>query len=178
MDEVIGEPRKMQAFEVHESNGRSYSRSFPAISTRARGFVLLTEDGRSVIDFLSGAGALNYGHNNHQINADITEYLGSDPVVQGLDMATPATFEFMETFSSVILRERNPRYRFQFTGPTGASAIEAALKPSRKVTGRQNIISFTYGYDGMSLGAAAASGNGVLSHGQQRFFVGPYVHAL
>ncbi|MCK1641304.1 diaminobutyrate--2-oxoglutarate transaminase [Bradyrhizobium sp. 157] len=149
----------MQTFEVLESNVRSYSRSFPAIFSRARGSVMLTEEGRKVIDFLSGAGALNYGHNNHQIKADITEYLASDAVVHGLDMATPAKLGFMETFSSVILRERNLRYRFQFTGPTGANAIEAALKLSRKVTGRQNIISFTHGYHGMSLGAVAASGN-------------------
>lgn len=156
---VISEPRNMQAFEVLESSVRSYSRSFPAIFSRARGSTMLTECGRKIIDFLSGAGALNYGHNNHQIKAAITEYLASDAVVHGLDMATPAKLKFLETFSSVILRERDLQYRFQFTGPTGASAIEAALKLSRKVTGRQNIISFTNGYHGMSLGALAASGN-------------------
>ncbi|WFU20609.1 diaminobutyrate--2-oxoglutarate transaminase [Bradyrhizobium sp. CB3481] len=149
----------MKVFETLESNVRLYSRSFPAIFSRARGSIMLTEDGRNVIDFLSGAGALNYGHNNHRIKAAITEYLASDALVHGLDMATPAKLEFMETFNSVILRERNLQYRFQFTGPTGANAIEAALKLSRRVTGRQNIISFTRGYHGMSLGAIAASGN-------------------
>ncbi|MGY4230325.1 4-aminobutyrate aminotransferase-like enzyme [Bradyrhizobium sp. USDA 4503] len=127
----------MQAFEALESNVRSYSRSLPAIFSRARGSIMLTEDGRKLIDFFSGAGALNYGHNNHQIKAAITEYLASDSVVHGLDMATPAKLEFIETFSSVILQERNLQYRFQFTGPTGANAIEAALKLSRKITGRQ-----------------------------------------
>lgn len=155
----ISETRKMQALESLESNVRSYSRSFPAIFSRARGSIMLTESGRKLIDFLSGAGTLNYGHNNHQIKAAITEYLASDAVVHGLDMATPAKLLFMETFSSVILRERGLQHRFQFTGPTGANAIEAALKLSRKVTGRQNIISFTRGYHGLSLGAMAASGN-------------------
>jgi diaminobutyrate-2-oxoglutarate transaminase len=120
---------------------------------------MLTDDGRTVIDFLSGAGTLNYGHNNHRIKTAITDYLASDAVVHGLDMATPAKLEFLRTFSSVILRERNLQYRFQFTGPTGANAIEAALKLSRKITGRQNIISFTHGYHGMSVGAISASGN-------------------
>lgn len=159
MSEVIGEPTNMQAFEALESNVRLYSRHFPTFFSRARGSILLTEDGRKLIDFLSGAGALNYGHNNHQLKAAITEYLASDAVVHGLDMATPAKFEFMDTFSSVILRQRGLKYRFQFTGPTGANAIEAALKLSRRVTGRQNIISFTHGYHGLSLGALAASGN-------------------
>ncbi|QOZ23835.1 diaminobutyrate--2-oxoglutarate transaminase [Bradyrhizobium sp. CCBAU 51753] len=149
----------MRIIDTLESNVRSYPFSFPAIFSRARGSIMLTEDGRKVIDFLSGAGALNYGHNNHQIKAAIAEYLASDAVIHGLDMATPAKLEFLETFSSVILRERDLQYRFQFTGPTGANAIEAALKLSRKITGRQNIISFTHGYHGMSLGAMAASGN-------------------
>lgn len=159
MAEVISEARKMEVVEALESNVRSYSRLFPAIFSRARGSIMLTEGGRKIIDFLSGAGTLNYGHNNHEIKAAITKYLASDAVVHGLDMATPAKLEFMETFSSIILQERGLQYRFQFAGPTGASAIEAALQLSRKVTGRQNIISFTHGYHGMSLGAIAATGD-------------------
>ncbi|MCK1705061.1 diaminobutyrate--2-oxoglutarate transaminase [Bradyrhizobium sp. 146] len=149
----------MQTIAALESNVRSYSRSFPGIFSRAHGSIMLTEGGRKLIDFLSGAGALNYGHNNHAIKAALADYLMSDAVVHGLDMATPAKREYMETFSSVILKSRGLHYRFQFTGPTGANAIEAALKLSRKVTGRQNVISFTNGYHGMSLGALAASGN-------------------
>ncbi|WP_342734173.1 diaminobutyrate--2-oxoglutarate transaminase [Bradyrhizobium sp. B117] len=156
---ATGDSRRLQTFEALESNVRLYSRSFPALFSRARGSIMLSEGGHKVIDFLSGAGALNYGHNNHQIRAAITEYLASDAVVHGLDMATPAKLEFMETFSSIILQERGLKYRFQFTGPTGANAIEAALKLSRKVTGRQNIVSFTHAYHGLSLGAVAATGS-------------------
>lgn len=159
MGAVIAEERNLRALGALESNVRSYSRSFPAIFSRAYGSIMETEGGRKVIDFLSGAGALNYGHNNHEIKAALTEYLTSGAVVHGLDMATPAKLEFMKEFSSIILRERGLQYRFQFTGPTGANAIEASLKLSRKVTGRQNIVSFTNAYHGMSLGAIAASGN-------------------
>ncbi|MGL3210649.1 diaminobutyrate--2-oxoglutarate transaminase [Bradyrhizobium sp. BR 1433] len=149
----------MRTFEALESNVRLYSRSLPDVFSRARGSIMLTDSGREVIDFLSGAGALNYGHNNHEIKAAITEYLASDAIIHGLDMATPAKREFMETFDSVILRERGlQNYRFQFTGPTGANAVEAALKLSRKITGRQNVISFTHGYHGLSLGAASVTG--------------------
>ncbi|SDD37802.1 diaminobutyrate aminotransferase apoenzyme [Bradyrhizobium brasilense] len=156
---ATSESPKMQALEALESGVRMYSRSFPAVFCRACGSIMLTEDGRKVIDFFCGAGTLNYGHNNRRFKATITDYLTSDAVVHGLDMATPAKLEFMENFNSVILQRRNLQYRFQFTGPTGANAIEAAIKLSRKVTGRQNIISFTNGYHGMSLGAIAASGN-------------------
>ncbi|WP_025038554.1 diaminobutyrate--2-oxoglutarate transaminase [Bradyrhizobium sp. DOA9] len=159
MTESVRSSRNLHALNAMESNVRLYSRAFPALFSHARGSFLLTETGDRFIDFLSGAGALNYGHNNHQIKAAMTAYLASDAVVHGLDMATPAKLAFMETFSSVILRERRLSYRFQFTGPTGANAVEAALKLARKVTGRHNIISFTRGYHGLSLGAAAATGN-------------------
>lgn len=160
MAEVIGEEEyKLRAVESLESNVRSYSRSFPAVFGRARGSIILTENGRQIIDFFSGAGALNYGHNNHRIKVAVTEYLASDAMIHGLDMATPARIEFLETFNSVILKSRGLQYRYQFTGPTGANAIEAALKLARKITGRQNVISFTQGYHGLSLGAIAATGN-------------------
>lgn len=149
----------LKTIEALESNVRSYSRAFPAIFSNARGSIILTNDGRKIIDFFSGAGALNYGHNNHAIRAAITDYLQSNALVHALDMATPAKINFMETFDSIILQKRNLRYRLQFTGPTGANAVEASLKLARKVTGRHNVISFTRGYHGMSLGAVAATGN-------------------
>ena len=42
-----------------------------------------------------------------------------------------------------------------FTGPTGANAIESAIKLARKVKGRQNIWAFMGAFHGMTLGALA-----------------------
>ena len=50
-------------------------------------------------------------------------------------------------------------HKMMFTGPTGTNAVEAAMKLARKVTGRTNIIAFTNGFHGMTLGALAATGN-------------------
>lgn len=47
----------------------------------------------------------------------------------------------------------------QFTGPTGANAVEAALKLARKVTGRRNVIAFTNGFHGVTMGSLAVTGN-------------------
>ena len=59
----------------------------------------------------------------------------------------------------IILEPRGLDYVMQFTGPTGTNAVEAALKIARKVTGRTNIISFTNGFHGVSMGALAVTGN-------------------
>ena len=45
---------------------RSYSRSFPTIFTKSKGYKLWDVDGKEYIDFFSGAGALNYGHNDEK----------------------------------------------------------------------------------------------------------------
>ena len=39
--------------------------------------------------------------------------------------------------------------------------MEAALKLARKITGRQNVVAFTDGFHGMTLGALACTGNGL-----------------
>jgi diaminobutyrate-2-oxoglutarate transaminase len=56
-------------------------------------------------------------------------------------------------------------HRVQFTGPTGANAVEAAMKLARKATGRSNIISFTRGFHGLSYGALAATANSTMRGG-------------
>ena len=151
--------RSVQTFERLESEVRSYSRHFPRVFTTARGSRLIDEDGRSHVDFLAGAGVLNYGHNEPRLKQRLIEYLAEDGITHGLDMATTAKREFLETFETVILQPRGLEYKLQFPGPGGANAVEAALKLARKVTGRRRVVAFTHGFHGMSLGALAVSGN-------------------
>ena len=47
-----------------------------------------------------------------------------------------------------------------FPGPTGTNSVEAALKLVRKATGRHNVIAFTNGFHGMTLGSLSLTGNG------------------
>ena len=149
----------MDIFKELESDVRSYCRSFPAVFTSARWSTLTDEQGRQYIDFLSGAGTLNYGHNNPILKQALLDYIEADGIVHGLDMATKAKREFLETFREAVLRPRGLDYKVQFTGPTGANAVEAALKIARNVTGRYNVVSFTNGFHGVTLGAVAATAN-------------------
>ncbi len=59
----------------------------------------------------------------------------------------------------MILKPREMDYKVMFPGPTGTNAVEAALKLARKVTGRTNVIAFTNGFHGMTLGSLALTGN-------------------
>jgi diaminobutyrate-2-oxoglutarate transaminase len=149
----------MKIFEEIESEVQSYARAFPRVFNRAQGEYLYDEDGNQYLDFLAGAGTLNYGHNNPLFKAKLLDYISEDGITHGLDMHTKAKGEFLETFNEKILKPRSLDYVMQFTGPTGTNAVEAALKLARNIKGRENIISFTNGFHGVSLGALAATGN-------------------
>ncbi|WFU43353.1 diaminobutyrate--2-oxoglutarate transaminase [Bradyrhizobium sp. CB82] len=176
-------------FEQHESQVRSYCRDIPVVFHRASGHLLFDERGRSYIDFLAGAGALNYGHNNPELKQAVIEYMHADGVTHSLDLYTGAKRSFICEFQQTILAPRHLDYRMQFTGPTGANAVEAALKLARRATSRTNVVSFTNSFHGMSLGALGASsarrkrsGAGLPFVGVDRFpfdgYLGPHVDTL
>jgi diaminobutyrate-2-oxoglutarate transaminase len=149
----------MRIFEEMESEVRGYVRSFPVIFDRAEGSELFDENDNRYIDFFAGAGTLNYGHNNPKITEALIEYLQHKGIVHGLDKATVAKRAFLHKLRDTILAPRNLQYKVQFTGPTGTNAVETALKLARMVKRRSNIIAFTNGYHGLTMGALAATGN-------------------
>lgn len=146
-------------FTRRESEARSYCRGFDTVFTSARGSQMIAQDGQSYIDFLAGCSSLNYGHNDPDMKQALIDHLQADGIAHGLDMHTTAKAQFLEVFERVILRPREMDHKVMFTGPTGANAVEAAMKIARKVTGRSNIISFTNGFHGVTQGALAATGN-------------------
>ena len=150
----------LKTFATHESEVRSYCRSFPTVFTRAAGSEMFDAAGRRYLDFFAGAGALNYGHNPEALRAPLLAYIEAGGITHSLDMATAAKAELLERFARIILEPRGLRYKVQFPGPTGTNAVEAALKLARKVTGRRSIISFTNAFHGMTLGSLAVTGNG------------------
>ncbi|BCN24273.1 diaminobutyrate--2-oxoglutarate transaminase [Vibrio alfacsensis] len=149
----------MDIFKKQESNVRSYSNSFPVIFRKAKGCWLETEQGERYLDFLAGAGSLNYGHNNSELKQALLEYIEMDGITHGLDMHSEAKASFLEALDDLILKPRNLEYKVQFTGPTGTNAVEAALKLAKKVKARSSIVAFTNGFHGCTAGALAATGN-------------------
>ena len=149
----------MDVFIDIESEVRSYCRIWPAVFERAHGCRLIDESGREYLDFFAGAGALNYGHNHPHLKSALLEYVVGDGVIHSLDMSTTAKRRFLERFQQVVLEPRGLDYRVQFPGPTGTNAVEAALKLARKVAGREEVISFTNAFHGMTLGSLSVTGN-------------------
>jgi diaminobutyrate-2-oxoglutarate transaminase len=163
MGVAAGEPLTVLDYDEivdrRESAVRSYCRTIDIIIKSAAGSIVRDRSGREYIDFLSGAGALNYGHNNPRMKSALLQYVERDGIAHGLDIMTEAKAEFMHAVEAHLLTPRGMDHRMQFTGPTGTDAVEAALKLARKVTGRTNVIAFTNGYHGVTQGSLAATGS-------------------
>ncbi|HEX5401856.1 MAG TPA: diaminobutyrate--2-oxoglutarate transaminase [Pseudonocardiaceae bacterium] len=163
----------MDVFESLESEVRSYCRDWPVVFDHAQGSRIRDEQGTEYLDFFAGAGALNYGHNHPVLKQALVDYLTGDHVVHALDMHTVAKRDFLSTFEETVLGPRGLDYKVMFPGPTGANAVEAALKLARKVTGRESVVNFTNAFHGMTLGALSVTGNSMKRGGAGI----PLVHA-
>jgi len=151
----------MNVFEQWESNIRGYCRLYPTVFKSASNARQVDEAGKSYIDFFAGAGVLNFGHNNEHMKKALIEFIQNDGVAHSLDTYTTVKRDFLEKFSGTILKPRNMNHKMQFMGPTGTNAVEAALKLARRVTGRKNVVAYSHGFHGMTLGSLACTANAV-----------------
>lgn len=142
--------------EERESNARSYPRRLPIALERGMGAYVEDVDGNVFLDFLAGAGVLALGHSHPEVVAAVEEQLGK--LVHGLDLPTPIKDRFTEAHLALLPESMRSTTKIHFCGPTGANAVEAALKLCKSHTGRSDIISFQGGFHGSTHGAMAVTG--------------------
>jgi len=120
---------------------------------RAEGAYVYGCDGRRYLDFLSGFGACNAGHNHPRIVAAAREemvrmvhapvgVIAHEPLLRlawELGQITPGGADMF------------------FFGNSGAEAVEGALKLARYVTGRRGIVACLGGFHGRTMGATAVT---------------------
>jgi len=164
----------LEAQEELESNNRAYPRAIPIALNRARGAIVEDVDGNLFIDFFSGCGVLALGHNNPDILKEIKEF--PDTIMHALDFPTPVKIDFMRELVSALPKGMRGKYKINFGGPTGADAIETALKLARINTGRHSFIAFQGGYHGMTMGALSVTSK--LSHRKGANPLIPGVHFM
>lgn len=140
-----------------ESNARTYPRRLPIAVKRAQGCYIEDVDGNVYLDFLSGAGVLALGHNHPELMAAAADQLGV--LVHGLDLPTPVKDEFTRRQLAMLPESMRSAMKLHFCGPTGANAVEAAIKLAKISTGRGGIVSFQGGFHGSTTGAMAVTGN-------------------
>jgi diaminobutyrate-2-oxoglutarate transaminase len=139
-----------------ESNARVYGRHLPIAVDEASGSFLRDVDGNVFIDFLTGAGVLSLGHNHPELVAVATEQLAK--FGHGLDLPSPAKDAFTQAQLSMLPAGMRDRTKVHFCGPTGANAVDAAIKLCKTATGRGDVVSFQGGFHGTTHTGMALTG--------------------
>lgn len=137
------------------SSVNTYARQFPTRFISGEGCRLMASDGRAYLDFVAGCGSLAYGHADPTIRRAMVAYLEGCGPLQAMDMQTEALVDFLDALTAFILRPRGLDHRVMLCGPTGADAVEAAVKVARAATNRPRIVAFTGAYHGVTAGALA-----------------------
>ena len=116
-------------------------------------------EGRVYMDCMCAAGTLALGHNHPVVVDAIREHLNAGLPLQTLDITTPVKDEFVHELLATLPEELASNARIQFCSPSGADAVEAALKLVKFATGQRTIIAFSGAYHGQTHGALALTGN-------------------
>ncbi|MCM3747846.1 aspartate aminotransferase family protein [Paenibacillus pasadenensis] len=149
----------LESQQRRESNARTYPRKIPIAITEARGIQVKDADGRTYFDCLAGAGTLALGHNHPVVIEAMKDVLASGLPLHTLDLTTPVKEQFVDELFDLLPADFANNAKIQFCGPTGADAVEAAVKLVKTATGRSGMMSFQGGYHGMTSGALSLTGN-------------------
>lgn len=117
--------------------------------TRCTGAELFTEDGRRIIDFLSGYCVHNAGHNHPEIVAALQAELDR----QGPAMLQSHVSDLAGELAAKLCARAGGRLKKAFFCSSGSEGVEAAIKFSRARTGRAGIIYANGAFHGLTCGA-------------------------
>jgi len=122
---------------------------------RCLGTELFTDDGRRILDFLSGYCVHNAGHNHPAIIAALHEELES----RGPAMIQTHVAERAGELGRKLCQLAGGRLSKVFFGSSGSEGVEAAIKFSRAHTGRAGLLYANGAFHGLTCGALSLMGD-------------------
>ncbi|MFY1632449.1 aspartate aminotransferase family protein [Solwaraspora sp. WMMB335] len=123
----------------------------PLALVRGEGATVVAEDGRRYLDLLGGIAVNVLGHAHPAIVEAVTRQIGTLGHVSNLYVAEPPVA------LAELLLALTGRPGAVFFGNSGAEAVEAAFKLSRR-TGRTHVVATHDGFHGRTMGALALTG--------------------
>jgi 4-aminobutyrate aminotransferase len=119
---------------------------------RGEGAELVTREGVRYLDFLSGYGTTNTGHCHPRVVAAIHAQ-----AKRLLHVSTVGHTELSSRYAERLCTRVPIANAKLFYANSGTEAVEAALKLARYATGRPNVIAFSGGFHGRTLGSLSVS---------------------
>jgi acetylornithine/LysW-gamma-L-lysine aminotransferase len=140
---------------VSEDNhlGNLYQR-FPINISRGKGAIVWDVSGNEYIDCMGGYGVALIGHCNDRV-VNAIKNQSEKLITCHMSIYNNARLEFLEKISKISPKKLS---KFFFSN-SGAESTEAALKFSRKFTGKSGTIAMSGGYHGKTFGALSVTHN-------------------
>jgi [amino-group carrier protein]-gamma-(L-lysyl/L-ornithyl)-L-glutamate aminotransferase len=133
--------------------GNLYQR-FPINISKGKGAIVWDVSGNEYIDCMGGYGVALVGHcNDRVINAIKNQ--ADNLITCHMSVYNNIRLKFLQKMSKISPKELSK----VFFSNSGAEAVEAALKFSRKYTGKKGVIAMTGGYHGKTFGALSVTYN-------------------
>ncbi len=139
-------PQWVRLLEVLQMNARY---------TRCEGTELFTEDGRRILDFLSGYCVHNLGHNHPAIIEAIKDELDR----RGPAMLQSHVPELAGELADKLCWRAGGRVKKVFFCSSGSEGVEAAIKFSRAHTRRNGLLYAEGAFHGLTCGALSLMGD-------------------
>ena len=122
---------------------------------RGSGALLHDQEGRSYLDFVSGFGSMNLGHNHPAV----VEAVQSALIQQAPGFAQASVNPLAAALAEELVTLAPAGLELVFFTNSGAESVEAALKLARTVTARPGLLSCIGSFHGKTLGALSVTGN-------------------
>ena len=122
----------------------------PLAVTHGRGAYLYTEDGRRYLDFACGYAVTSTGHCHPDV-VRAAQAQAARLIHVSTAVANPVMLQLAERLAAVT----PDGLEMMFFHSSGAEVVEAAIKLSRYVSGRTELIAFRGGFHGRTTGALA-----------------------
>ncbi|HJS64100.1 MAG TPA: aspartate aminotransferase family protein [Nitrososphaeraceae archaeon] len=133
--------------------GNIYQR-FPVNISKGKGATVWDTSGREYIDCMGGYGVALVGHCNDRVVQAIKDQI-ENLITCHMSIYNDTRLKFLQKMSEISPKQLS---KFFFSN-SGAESVEAAIKFSRKYTGKSGIISMNGGYHGKTFGALSVTFN-------------------
>ncbi len=139
-----------------DSNVLVYPYQVPLAPEKGLGATVMDADQNYYIDFSGGVGVLNVGHSNREVVKAIKSQ--AEKLTHALDFPGLPRVRLSEKLVEIAPGEMKKECKVFLCGPTGADAVEAAVKLGKFHSQRPGVISFEGGWHGVTGAGLAATG--------------------
>lgn len=144
----------IQSLETEEPYVGNLYQRFPVNIVKGKGCKVWDTKGKEYLDCMGGYGVALVGHCNDRVVKAITEQ-AQNLITCHMSVYNEVRLNFLKKFNNITPKTLQKSF---FTN-SGTESVEAALKFSRKFTGKNGILALNGGYHGKTFGSLSVTYN-------------------